>query len=216
MPSAKRKTKKSFGGPDETDSLEKLLQKYLDGFTAHNPAARVIANDLRVIGIGLRPVVDHLAFCTLDIHKRVKEFLPYGYRAKGASAFLRYDSWRAKIYRKPGYPALLFFEPPARAQKGNAVKDWIGTFGDENPHHIAVKVDNIENGIFYLEKQGVAFVGGIEGDKNTKLRQVFTAPEIKSGKAFSALELTERHAGYEGFIPQQEHGLIKAECSCVH
>jgi len=75
MPAVKRKIKKSFGDPAAGDSLESLLQKYIDNFISHNPPSRVIANDLRVIGIGLRPVIDHLAFCTLDIHERVKEFL---------------------------------------------------------------------------------------------------------------------------------------------
>src|SRR2546428_5723423 len=38
--------------------------------------------------------------------------------------------------------------------------------------------------------------------------QIFTAPERVDGEAFSVLELTERHHGFQGFSPPQANALI--------
>ena len=195
----------------DPDPLEKLLRGYTDDFIAHNRAAKVIADGLRVVGIGFRPIVDHLTFRTLNVEERAKEFLPHGYAYDTKLGVIEYENWWAKVYRKPGYPPLFLdqaFEGPRG--KGSLIPGWVKTFGDKVLHHVAIRVDDIESAIFFLEKQGVEFAGGIVGDKATDLRQIFTKPEMKQGKAFSVIELTERHRGYAGFLPPQADGLMQS------
>jgi hypothetical protein len=119
---------------------------------------------------------------------------------------LKAHCWNARVYSLPGYPAVIFFAP---LQHRGCVEKWLHAFGDEIPHHVAVKADNLENAVFYLEKQGIPFAGNIVGNKEAKLRQVFTAPEVKNDRLYTALELTERHGGYEGFIAEQMQDLMK-------
>ena len=191
--------------------LEKLLRGYLDAFIANNRAAKVVADGMRVVGIGFRPIIDHLTFRTLNVEKRAQEFLAYGYAYDAKLGMIEYDNWWARVYRKPGYPTLFLdqaFDGPRG--KGSLIPDWVRTFSDKTLHHVAVQVDDIESAIYYLEKQGVPFAGKIVGDKETDLRQIFTQPEISRGKAFTVLELTERHRGYTGFLPPQADGLMES------
>ncbi len=211
MPTKKINVKSKPASTGSNDPLEKLLQAYLLDFIANNHAARVIAEGLRVIGIGFRPMIDHLTFRTLDVEKRAKEFLALGYVYDAQLGVIEYDNWWAKVYRKPGYPAL-FIDQAFHGERGkkSLIPDWVKTFGDKTLHHVAVQVDEIEKAIFFLEKQGVAFAGEIVGDKVTDLRQIFTRPEMKKSKAFSVIELTERHRGYAGFLPPQADGLMES------
>ena len=205
------KTKPTTTPTGANDPLEKLLRHYIENFIAHNRAAKVIADGMRVIGIGFRPIVDHLTFRTLDVEKRAKEFLDHGYAYDGGLGVIEYENWWAKVYRKPGYPALFLDQAfEGERGKGSLIPDWVKAFGDKVLHHIAIRVDDIEQAIFYLEKQSVPFAGKVVGDKGTDLRQIFTQPEMKNGKAFSVLELTERHRGYCGFLPPQADGLMES------
>lgn len=193
------------------DLLETLLQRYVDDFVTQNHAARTIAGGLRVVGVGFWPVIDHVTFRTLDVEARAKEFLKLKYVYDSKLGVLEYDNWFAKVYRKPGYPALFIDQAFAGARgKGSLIPDWVKAFGDETLHHIAIRVEDIEKSIFYLEKQGVKFAGAIVGERGTDLRQIFTQPEMKKGKAFSVVELTERHRGFDGFSPPQANRLMES------
>ncbi|MFA6600299.1 MAG: VOC family protein [Candidatus Omnitrophota bacterium] len=189
-------------------SAEALARAVIDRFVEHNRAAKVIANDLRVIGVGLRPVVDHLAFFTANIHKRAAEFTACGYAPKGSGGSMKGSCWHARVYARPGYPSVMLFEPAA-GSKG-CVEKWLHAFGEEVPHHLAVKVDNLENAIFYLEKQGIPFAGSALGSKDAKLRQIFASPDMKDRRPYTVLELTERHGGYEGFVEAHTCDLLKS------
>lgn len=193
------------------DPLETLLRSYIEDFIAHNKAATVIADGMRVLGVGFRPIVDHLTFRTLNVEERAKEFLAHGYAYDAKLGVIEYENWWAKVYRKPGYPTL-FLDQAYEGKRGHGslIPDWVRTFSDKVLHHIAIQVDDIENAIFFLEKQGVSFAGKVVGDKGTDLRQIFTAPQMKKGKAFSVVELTERHRGYTGFLPPQADGLMES------
>lgn len=191
--------------------LEALLHKYVEDFIRQNHAARVIAEGLQVIGIGFWPIIDHLTFRTMDIEERAKEFLKWGYTYDAKLGVLEYNNWFAKVYRKTGYPALFIDQAYTGAKgKGSLIPDWVKAFGDKTLHHVAVRVEDIEKSVFYLEKQGVKFAGGIVGDRGSDLRQIFTEPETKQGKAFSVVELTERHRGYDGFSPPQANRLMES------
>ncbi|OGW80113.1 MAG: hypothetical protein A2Z83_08680 [Omnitrophica bacterium GWA2_52_8] len=193
------------------DPLECLLREYIDNYLAHNRAAHVVAKGLAVLGIGFRPLVDHITFRTLDIDRRAKEFLAWGYQYDAKQGIVEYDSWWAKVYRKPGYPAV-FIDQAFDGERGkkSLIPEWVRDFGDKVIHHAAILVDDIESAVFFLEKQGVPFSGTITGEKNTDLRQTFSVPEMIDGKAFSVLKLAERHRGYEGFLPPQADGRMES------
>jgi hypothetical protein len=76
-------------------------------------------------------------------------------------------------------------------------------------HHIAIRVPDIEAAKGELEAAGVQFSGAIVGPRGTRLRQIFTAAEVRDGQPFSVLELAERN-GYEGFVPEQADGLMQS------
>lgn len=193
------------------DPLEKRLAAYVEDFIAHNRAAHVAAMGLHVLGIGFWPIIDHMTFRTLKVEQRAKEFLDCGYRYDEKLGVIEYENWWAKVYRKTGYPVLFIDQAYEGARgKGSLIPEWVETFGDQVLHHIAIRVADIEQAIFYLEKQGVQFAGNIVGDRGTDLRQIFTKPEVKKGKPFSVLELAERHRGYAGFLPPQAQGLMES------
>lgn len=193
------------------DPFESLLRGYVDDFVSQNHAAKVITDGLRVIGIGFWPVIDHLTFRTFDVEERAREFLRHQYEYDSKIGILEYGNWFAKVYRKTGYPAIFIDQAyTGEKGKGSLIPDWVKAFGDKTLHHVAVRVEDIEQSIFYLEKQGVKFAGQIVGDRNTDLRQIFTEPEMKKGKAFSVIELTERHRGFDGFSPPQANRLMES------
>lgn len=193
------------------DPLEKILNSYIQDFIANNRAAHVVAEGMRVIGVGFRPIIDHITFRTLDVEKRSEEFLDYGYKYDQKLGVIEYDNWWAKVYRKPGYPVIFIDQAYKGARgKGSLIPEWVKAFGDQVLHHIAIQVDDIENAIFYLEKQNVSMAGSIVGDRGTDLRQIFTKPDVRKGKPFTVLELAERHRGYAGFLPPQAQGLMES------
>ena len=193
------------------DPLEKLVLRYVEDFIDHNRAAHVIAKGLHVLGIGFWPLIDHITFRTLHVEKRAVEFLDCGYTYDQKLGVIEYENWWAKVYRKPGYPVIFIDQAYDGARgKGSLIPEWVEAFGDKVLHHVAVRVADIEQAIFYLEKQGVEFAGNIVGDRGTDLRQIFTKPEVKKGKPFSVVELTERHRGYAGFLPPQAQGLMES------
>ena len=197
----------------ENDPLEALLHRYIGDFIQQNKAAQVIANGLRVIGIGFWPVIDHLTFRTFDIEERAKEFLKHKhkYTYDAGLGILEYNNWFAKVYRKPGYPAMFIDQAYNGPKgKGSLIPEWVKAFGDKTLHHVAIRIEEIESSVFFLEKQGVTFAGEIVGEKGTDLRQIFTQPEMKKGKPFSVVELTERHRGFAGFSPPQANRLMES------
>lgn len=205
-------SKSALSGPSGAmDPLETLLRGYIRDFLANNHAAKILAMGLRVLGIGLRPVIDHITFRTLNVDQRAKEFLAHGYRYDRSLGVIEYENWWAKVYRKPGYPTI-FIDQAYDGPRGreSLIPGWVRAFGDKVLHHVAVLVDDIESSVYYLEKQGIAFAGSIAGEKYSDLRQIFTKPEIREGKPFSVLEMAERHRGYTGFLPPQADGLMQS------
>ena len=94
--------------------------------------------------------------------------------------------------------------------KTSLIPAWVEAYGHDVFHHIAVRVEDIEVTVRQLEARGIRLAGAIIGEPGEDLRQVFTAPEVVDGKAFSVLELTERHRGYQGFSPPQADQLMKS------
>ncbi len=193
---------------DQAMELDKLIERMVADYVAHNRAAAIMKEMLNATGVGFSPVVDHLTLRTLDIDQRAREFTALGYVH---SDTLQYDDWYAKVYRKAGYPPLFVDQAyPDERGRTSIIPGWVRKFGDRVFHHVAVRVEDIELAIERLKAHGVVFAGAIVGERGGRLRQIFTAPEMVDGRPFSVLELAERHRGYQGFSPPQADSLMKS------
>lgn len=192
----------------ERVDLDAVIIRMTADFLAHNSAARVIRRALDEAGVGFAPVMDHLTIRTMDIDNRAKEFVALGYVYDET---LHYEDWFAKVYRRAGYPALFVDQAyPDDRGKTSIIPGWVQKFGDQVFHHVAVRVEDIEQAILKLKARGVVFAGEIVGAQGGALRQIFTAPEMIDGQPFSVLELAERHQGYQGFLPPQADSLMRS------
>ncbi len=187
---------------------EPVIRRLLEEYFAGNTAARIyltVTRELHWV-----PIVDHLTIRCGNIEKRAREFLALGYRDPGEVIEYPDQGWWAKVYRREGYPAL-FIDQAYDDERGkkSILPEWVATFGEAVLHHIAVRVPDIEVAKQAMEKKGVEFSGSILGARETRLRQIFTAAEVRKGTAFSVLELTERN-NYDGFYPEQADSLMQA------
>ena len=193
---------------DHAQELDDLMEKMVADYVAHNKAATVMKVMLDETGVGFSPVVDHVTIRTLDIDRGGEPFVALGY---AYDETLKYDDWFAKVYRKPGYPALFVDQAyPDDRGKTSIIPGWVKKFGDRVFHHVAVRVENIEKAVDRLKQKGVVFAGKIVGAPGGQLRQIFSAPEMIDGQPFSVLELAERHRGYQGFLPPQADSLMRS------
>ena len=192
----------------QTADLDAVITRMTEDFLMHNSAARVLRRALDEAGVGFVPVMDHLTIRTMDIDLRAKEFVSLGY---GYDETLHYEDWFAKVYRRAGYPAL-FVDQAYLDDRGKTsiIPRWVQKFGDQVFHHVAVRVEDIEQAIIKLKAKGVVFAGEVVGARGGMLRQIFTAPEMVDGQPFSVLELAERHQGYQGFLPPQADSLMRS------
>ncbi|MHB8483907.1 MAG: VOC family protein [Nitrospiria bacterium] len=196
--------------------LQKNLQKYtelrikklIEGFFNENEGGLAYLNLLQCRNSPL--VIDHITIRCMSIDQRAKEFLQMGYI--NAAELVEYPNqgWWAKVYRKENYPAL-FIDQDYSGQpvRKSPITPWVEKFGDQLLHHVAVQVADIDLIKNLMRERGVEFAGEIIGIKGSRLRQIFTAAEIKDGVAFTVLELTERN-NYNGFYPEQADSLMKS------
>jgi len=192
----------------QATNLERVIGEYVSDYTSKNRAALIVRGALEEIGIGLFPVLDHITVRTLSINDRAQEFLDHGY---AYSETLEYDDWWAKVYRAPGCPALFVDQAYENARGATSIiPGWVNHFGDRTLHHIAILVEDIEAAMQRLSVKGVVFTGTIVGERGGDLRQIFSVPEQVDGQAFSVLELTERHRGFQGFSPPQANRLMQS------
>lgn len=193
---------------DRNQELDGLLGKMVEEYLRRNSAGMILKKMLDQVGIGFTPVIDHVTLRTKGIDERAEPFVSLGY---AYDETLEFDDWFAKVYRKTGYPALFVDQAYADDRgKTSIIPGWVDRFGDQAFHHIAVRVEDIEQAIERLKHHGVVFAGKIVGSPGDKLRQIFSASEMVDGQPFSVLELAERHRGYQGFLPPQADSLMKA------
>ena len=133
--------------------LDRLLSGYVADFVARNRAARTLKQQLDRVGVGFSPLADHLTFRTYDIDYRAEEFIGLGY---SFSETIEYQDWFAKVYRKPGYPALFIDQAYTDARgRTSIIPGWVAQFGDRTLHHIAVRVEDIDMAIERLQQEGI-------------------------------------------------------------
>src|SRR6476646_11535071 len=168
-----------MGAMDMNRELDGLLERMVTEYVARNRAAKILRALLEEAGVVFYPVVDHVTLRTLDIDRRAEPFVTLGYTYDET---LQYDDWYAKVYRKVGYPALFVDQayPDARG-KTSIIPGWVKKFGDKVFHHVAVRVEDIEQAVARLQQKGVVFTGKIVGAAGGSLRQIFSAPESVDG-----------------------------------
>jgi catechol 2,3-dioxygenase-like lactoylglutathione lyase family enzyme len=187
-----------FGDP----MIDRLIADFFTG----NEAGQAYANLCQRQG---KPwVIDHITLRCMDIERRAAFFLEKGYLYQGELVEYPDQGWWARIYRKDGFPTL-FIDQAYQDARGQTsiIPQWVAQFGEEALHHVAVLVPDIEATMDAMKQIGVEFSGEIVGKSHTRLRQIFSAAEIRNGSPFSVLELTERN-GYSGFYPEQANRLM--------
>ncbi len=193
---------------DQSASLDTLLARMVAEYVARNQAAGVLKAMLDETGVGFWPVIDHVTIRTHDIDQGAEPFVTLGYVYDET---LQYDDWYAKVYRKDGYPSLFVDQAyPDERGKTSIIPGGVNKFGDKVFHHVAVRIEDIEEAVTRLKQKGVVFAGKIVGERGGHLRQIFSSPEMVDGQPFTVLELVERHRGYLGFLPPQADSLMKS------
>ena len=190
--------------------IDAVIWDYIDRYTTGNRAATLLRGALEDLGVGLRPVLDHLSIRTLDVQERALEFEAMGFAYDDNLGVIERDSWWAKGYRKPGFPAIYLDQafPEARGAESE-IPDWVARHTDGVLHHIAINVGSIEHAVERLTSLGIAFTGQIIGEPQSEYRQIYTEPEMIDGHAFTTLELVERRWGYTGFLsPSAPNGTM--------
>jgi hypothetical protein len=171
-------------------TLEQVLRKYAEDFAAENHAAKVITRGLSLVGIGIRPILDHWVFRSIHPLSRIKEFQDLGYVRDPDAKVFSEKKMRVEVYRCTGMPAILVEEA-----HDHEAHDWVKTFGDQKPYVMAVRVENLEESEMYLEKQGIGFIRPSAGKTGEEIREIASYLTIREGKTVNALLLVERHAG---------------------
>lgn len=198
-----------------TQTVSQLVQGY-DAPVAHlveeyfrdNEAARKALDLANRAGRLL--VIDHITIRTRNVDRRADAFQRLGFQYRDELIEYPDQGWWAKVYRKSGMPAVFIDQAYDDARGGKSLLPaWVDRFGDHVLHHIAIRVPEIEAAKAELEQAGIQFSGAIVGPRGTRLRQIFTAAEVRDGQAFSVLELAERN-GYDGFVPEQADGLMQS------
>lgn len=193
---------------DDALALDNLMEQMVADYVERNQAAGVLKTMLDETGVGFMPVIDHVTIRTHDIDRGAEPFVTLGY---AYDETLQYDDWYAKVYRKSGYPGLFVDQAyPDERGKTSIIPGWVNMFGDKVFHHVAIRVENIEQAVTRLKQKGVVFAGNIVGERGGHLRQIFSSPEMVDGQPFTVLELAERHRGYLGFLPPQADSLMKS------
>jgi hypothetical protein len=187
---------------------EPLIQDLLEQYFKENEAARVYLKVAKEKGWTV--IIDHITVRCHHIDQKAQEFLKMGYEYQGELIEYPDQGWWAKVYRKKNYPAL-FVDQAYEDERGKSsiLPEWVNTFGDHVLHHIAMRVTDIEQAIEAMKAKKVQFAGQIVGKRESRLRQIFTAAEVRQGKAYSVLELAERNH-YEGFVPEQADSLMQS------
>jgi hypothetical protein len=174
--------------------FEKILKQYAAGLALENTAVQVVTRGLSLVGVGLLSILDHFIFRTVHLKERTVEFLEMGYERDPAVKVLEHKGHSVEVFRKGCAPAILVEHPHEKTGL-----DWVAHFGDKKPYAMALRVDDIDEAAFHLEKQSVGFLRPPAGKPGETLREIAALPEVKDGKNAHHLILVERHTGDQRF-----------------
>ncbi len=188
---------------------KKYIQRFCKTYLNSNKSAFKVVEHIKQAGLGWFQMIDHITFRTHDVEIKAEDLKCIGY---GYEDTLEFNNWWGNIYSLRGLP-LVFIDQSYDGEKGEGslIKEWVDEFGDRNLHHIAIRVESIEDSVdFFMSNLNIEFSSDINGEPNADLRQIFTKPEIINGKAFSVLEFIERNNGYLGLLPPQADKLMES------
>ncbi len=169
------------------DPLDKIFDGYIKNICEDSIAIKTFFRALSLVGIGARPVLDHIIFRTSSPRQIIAPFLEFGY-GRDLNARILPDSSSWEIYRCENAPAILLSIPHTKEEL-----DWLNRWEDDHPYVIAVRVKDIDQAVFNLEKQGVIFLRPSTGSAKENLREIAIAPSTVEGMDKSFLLLVERH-----------------------
>jgi hypothetical protein len=184
----------SVSGCKDPAILEQALKQYAANLALENTAVRVMTRGLSLVGIGIRPILDHLIFRTVHLKERANEFIEMGYERDVTPKVLEHKGHGVEVLRKGCAPGILMEHPHEKAGL-----EWVAHFGDKKPYAMALRVDDIEEAVFRLEKQSVGFIRPPAGKHGETLREIAALAEVKDGKNAHHLILVERHGGDSRF-----------------
>lgn len=176
-----------------------------------NRNACLILHTIREHVFDPRALVDHCTIRTLDIESVAKKLYTLGFEKIPGGAIDMVD-WILQPFQKPGYPIIVVDQPHQdrlfQIGGGKIIGDWVVMFGDEQFHHIALRVENIFGAVKVWRELGVSFAGDIVCDKETGLKQIFTKAVERDGNPYTVLEFIERPPGCTGLVVPNANQLV--------
>lgn len=188
-----------------------FLTTFFYDYVLHNLDARCVMREIESCHFDIRALVDHCTIRTLDI-MRVEEWLCAEGFKKMSDGTVDMGDWFLQSFYKIGYPTIVVDQPHDENMSencgGKIIFDWVKTFGDNQFHHIAVRVSDIEQAVKKWAQWGVSFAGGVICDKKTGLKQIFTKPVERDGHSYTVLEFIERPPGCTGLVVPNADKLV--------
>jgi hypothetical protein len=190
------------------------VQTKIKRYFAQNQAASKYLEVCQEQGWDL--IFDHLTVRTYSVLESAKAYEAMGWRYSEKIDY-RNEGWWANVYRHSKFAPCFIDESYADASNP-IIKKWVDIFGEDDYHHIAMRLPGgveIEYAIEKLQSKGVNFPGSITGSSKGRLRQIFSQAEMVNGVAFTVLELAQRKVDpatgelYLGFITEQADSLMK-------
>jgi len=199
----------------EQEIIKKHLLKY---FQSNKSAKWFYEEVVKKNNLDLFSLIDHITFRTKQVSGRFAEFSRIGYQPFGKR--IESGSWWLQVYRHKdphsGFPAIVLDQPADGFlthyhEGGRIIDSWVSAFGDNEIHHTAFKVVNLECATKQFNSRGVPINWeSFAEDKNTGLKQVFTIPQKKDGISHTVLELIERPLGCVDLIVGNTNILVSS------
>ncbi|MBI5004647.1 MAG: hypothetical protein HZC04_00460 [Candidatus Lloydbacteria bacterium] len=190
---------------------ESFLEYYFKLYVMGNHDARSVLRAMRDSGFDPSALVDHCTIRTQNIKSVAKKLNTQGFE-KVKDGSIDMGDWFLWSFYRPGYPIVVADQAHYKNQSstggGKIIHDWVERFGDEQFHHIAIRVEEIYQAVTKWTSWGVSFSDGIVCDKQTGLKQVFTKPILSHGYPYTVLEFIERPPGCTGLVVPNADKLV--------
>jgi len=179
-------------------SLKKeKINSYLEEFKSRYPVVEVFFKSLALVGVGIWPVVDHLLFRVYDGTEKTEELLSLGYVLKSKKVAHESRGSLITSYAQISFPDVLV-ETPAKKGVGDAA-NWIDKNSESELAGMAIRVEEIEKAVYFLEKQNIKFYYPIHGARSETLRWIKMVLKEAGDQSDSAFFLLERRGAWDRY-----------------
>lgn len=182
---------------DDFSAKKEKINAYLKEFRAHYPVADAFLKSLSLVGVGVWPVADHLLFRVYDGAPKTEELLALGYKLKSKKVAHESRGSLITAYAQVSFPDILI-ETPSKKGVGEA-SQWIEKNNQQELAGLAIRVEEIESAVYFLEKQGVKFHYPIHGKTPEALRWIKMSISENDGASDSAFFLLERRGAWDHY-----------------